>query len=229
MRGDGAEAGETELGEDPVRLLGNAELRVVCVANLVVAELEPHRAPGLAEVLELDVERPHRVGRGNVARSRGALGDHTTREPVPAARERIRHVGDERVEARRPRGIQIDGRAGDRVPEPYLQRGAALHRAVRQHLPDEAVGDGGPRANEAVLGAGQTDYRPVEVPPAVRGLHFMPPSAFAIPPYSRGVTYPCSRAAFAACASRSGIIFPLHASIASRAFWLLTPLYVVGA
>jgi hypothetical protein len=76
---------EPELCEQLSEVVRELVLRLVGVADLVVAELELHRAPRPAAVVELHVEGLHDVRSRNAGRSRRCLLYESAGEPCPAS------------------------------------------------------------------------------------------------------------------------------------------------
>lgn len=65
--------GEEAPADSPDLHIVDITLRDVGIADLVVADLETNRAPGLPKVIQLHVERPHDVFLGNALGMRGGL------------------------------------------------------------------------------------------------------------------------------------------------------------
>jgi hypothetical protein len=112
-------------------------------ADLIVAELEPHRHPVTTVEDEPDVERAHHVSLGDALRLSGGASRDRTREAAPARGEAISQtlgvVVDGHVRCAGDVEVRRKARVGFATAQ--LHRGAALDDARRKHLPHDRVRD----------------------------------------------------------------------------------------
>ena len=112
---------ESDIGEQVHEVGGQVVLRLVGIADLVVAEFEFHRAPRSAPVVELDVEWLHDVGGRHGGREWRCLLDEPPGEACPPGRKGILEVAAESSERLHPRGVEVLG-------EPCTAAVAQRHR-----------------------------------------------------------------------------------------------------
>lgn len=144
----------------------------VCVAYLVVADFERHRAPGLPEVVQLDVIRLHDVLLGNpIGRGRVPFY-HAAGEPLPTGAEPRVELGGVGCGIGRRGGVQVRGEPRVLLAEAHLERAATLDDPVGEHARHDRVRHHGAHPHE-VLGRAPAEpaYRVVEMAHAVGPLH----------------------------------------------------------
>ena len=114
---------ETDLGEELHEAVGELELRLVRVTDLVVAKFELHGAPRSASIVELHIEGLHDARRWNAGRSRCSPLDQPAGESSPTDSQGVLEVAAEPSQRLHVGSVEILG-------EPSAAAVAKRHRAA---------------------------------------------------------------------------------------------------
>lgn len=206
---------QAHVGEQAAKVFREVVLRVVGVAELVVAQLELHRAPGPAFVGEPHVERLHDVRRRHRGRPRCSPLDQPAGEPCPAGHQGLLEVRTKPSQRLNPSRVEILGEPG---PSPIAQSHgtATLDGSLGQHLSDHDQRHPDAPTQSQVLVSFDVANALVQRSNAPRGIEVSHDrNAFLSLCHSPVVNRPSFRACFAASISRSVSMRPRHSRSAS--------------